>query len=286
MRYKSDSDFRTALEERLRQRERQLQQPLVRLRKRLVFERCMSRLQRRPDSPWILKGGFALELRLGDRARMTKDLDIGVDLGYFGQAAVSPAEVVQALREALAGQDADRFVFTLSESRQEVLPVQGATAFRFSVEARLAGRRFETIRVDVGLGDPIIPPVDELRGSDFLQFADIPAPVIRTVSRVQHLAEKVHALTLPFDNRINTRVKDLADIMLLLGLGPPSIQAARNAVEAIFAARQTHEIPKAIEMPPSTWVSFYTAMAQELGIQETTLESATSRLNEYWRMLW
>jgi hypothetical protein len=98
MGYRSDNDFRTALEERLRQHERQLEQPLVRLRKRLVFERCMSRLQRRPDSPWILKGGFALELRLEDRARMTKDLDLGVDVGYFGQKALSAGEVAQALR--------------------------------------------------------------------------------------------------------------------------------------------------------------------------------------------
>ena len=286
MRYRSDNDFRTALEERLRQHERQLEQPLVRLRKRLVFERCMSRLQRRPDSPWILKGGFALELRLDNRARMTKDLDLGVDLGYFGLKALSPGEIAQALREVLTEPDVDRFAFTVSESRQEALPVRGGTAYRFSVEARLAGRRFETIRLDVGLGDPVISPLDELAGSDLLAFAEIPAPVIRAISSVQHLAEKVHALTLPFDDRINTRVKDLVDIMLLMDLGLPPRTTVRETVEEIFATRRTHEVPKTIDNPTVTWVSSYNALASELSLRETTIEAAVSRLNEYWRTLW
>ncbi len=89
---KATDDFRTALEERLRQRARETREPLVRLRKRLVFERCMSRLQQRQDSPWILKGGFALELRMGNRARMTKDLDLGADLRLLGSAERSRSE--------------------------------------------------------------------------------------------------------------------------------------------------------------------------------------------------
>ena len=64
VRYKTDTDFRRALEERLRQRAEQEGEPLIRLRKRVVFERCMVRLQRSENSPWVLKGGFALELRL------------------------------------------------------------------------------------------------------------------------------------------------------------------------------------------------------------------------------
>ncbi len=283
MPYKSDADFRKALEERLRQREQKSREPLVRLRKRLVFERCMTRLQRKKDSPWILKGGFALELRLGDRARMTKDLDLGVDLDLFGRAMVSRAELVQALRDSLAQEDPDRFALTLAESGRDALLVRGGTAYRFSVEARLAGRRFETIRLDVGLGDPIILPVDELTGSDLLAFADIPPAVIRSISRAQHLAEKVHALTLPYDDRINTRVKDLADIMLLMDLGLPASQTVRNAVDEIFATRRTHEVPRTFAIPPSAWVLSYSAVAEEIGLRETTIEAAVSRINEYWR---
>ncbi len=285
VRYKTDTDFRRALEERLRQRAEQEGEPLIRLRKRVVFERCMVRLQRGENSPWVLKGGFALELRLGNRARMTKDLDLTIDLGFFDNAAVSLSELTHKLREDLRGEDEDRFVYIVPEGREEQLPTQGVKSYRFSVDARLDGRRFEAMSIDVGVGDPLIPPLDELAGSDFLSFAGFSKPNIRATSSAQHLAEKVHALTRPFDDRINTRVKDLADIMLLLDEGPPQRQTTRNAVEEIFTSRQIHEIPDEIKEPSPTWASSYTAMARELGLHHTTLEDATSRLNDYWKKL-
>src|SRR5437870_2454321 len=285
MRYEAPADFRQALEERFRQREQETKEPLVRMRKRLVFERCMVRLQKKTDSPWVVKGGFALELRMGMRARMTKDLDLSVDMGYFGGKKLSSAEVAQKLRDDLAGEGDDKFVFVVSEGEEQQQQIPGVQAYRFTVEARLAGRRFETIRVDVGVGDPLVPPLEDIEGSDLLSFAGIPSPSIRTTSRAQHLAEKVHALTRPFDDRINTRVKDLADIMLLMDLGLPDPPVVQGAVTAIFASRQSHAIPQRMENPPVAWVATYTAVAENLHLRETTLDIATTRLNDYWKTL-
>jgi predicted nucleotidyltransferase component of viral defense system len=282
MPYQSDADFRQALEERLRRVHRERGQPLLRLRKRVVFERCLARLQQRPDSPWVLKGGVALELRLGSRARMTQDLDLGVSQSIAEQRNWSGRELAQALRLDLGAMGDDRFEFIVPEA-DEVEPLIAAVkAYRFSVEARLSGRRFETIRVDVGLGDTIVPPADMLAGSDVLAFAGIPAPQIRATSRAQHLAEKVHALTRPIGDRINTRVKDLADVMLLMDLGLPEPSVVRSVVEEIFTTRRHHEIPHTVGPLPVTWVSSFTAMASELGLVQTKVESATARLNEYW----
>lgn len=50
---------------------------LVRLRKQVVFGRFLTRLQVAAPDRWILKGGFALDLRLGGHARPTKDVDLG-----------------------------------------------------------------------------------------------------------------------------------------------------------------------------------------------------------------
>lgn len=285
MPYQSHDDFRRALEERLRQREQKMGEPLVRMRKRLVFERCMVRLQRKTESPWVVKGGFALELRLGLGARMTKDLDLGVDLGYFGKREFSPAEVAQKLRDDLAGEADEGFLFVVAQGAEQELPIQGVKCYRFTVESRLAGRRFETIKVDVGLGDPLVPPLEDLAGSDLLSFAGIPPPVIRATSRAQHLAEKIHALTRPFDDRINTRVKDMADIMLLMNLGLPGQSVVRNAMKEIFVGRGSHEIPRRIEDPPVTWVSSFAVMAEDLKLAETTLDKAAARLNDYWGKL-
>lgn len=283
-RYQSDTAFRMALEERLRQRAQEEGEPLIRLRKRLVFERCMVRLQSENESPWVLKGGFALELRLGNAARMTKDLDLTFDVDLFNQKLVSLSEITEKLRVDLNVDNEDRFSFAVRQGSEETLPTQGVKSYRFSLESRLDGRLFEIITIDVGVGDPIIPSTDQLRGSDILSFAGVPPPLIRATSAAQHFAEKVHALTRPFDDRINTRVKDLADMMLLMDRGLPAAPVVTDAVNQIYSSRNTHSIPQSIEAPV-TWASSYTAMAQELKLAQTTIETAVSRLNDYWKTI-
>jgi len=283
MRYQTDTAFRTALEERLRQRAEQDGEPILRVRKRVVFERCMVRLQQDENSPWVLKGGFALELRLGNMARMTKDLDLTADLGFFSAETTTVSKLSDRMREDLRKDNDDRFVFRVAEGSEEELPTQGVKSYRFSVEARLDGRIFERIKVDVGVGDPLIPPLEEVKGSDLLSFAGISIATIRVTSRAQHFAEKIHALTRPFDDRINTRVKDLADLMLLAAHGLPQPGDVKVAVTEIFGNRKTHEIPSKIEVPPATWSNSYSAMATQLSLNEKTIENATSRLNDYWK---
>ena len=219
------------------------------------------------------------------RARMTKDLDLGVDLGYFGKRELSAAEIAQKLRDDLVGEGDDGFAFVVAEGAEQELPTQGVKSYRFTVEARLAGRRFETIKVDIGLGDPLIRPFEDLTGSDLLSFAGIPPPSIRATSRAQHLAEKVHAVTRPYNESVSSRVKDLADIVLLMNLGLPDPPEVIRAVKEIFAARQSHEVPKRIAHPPATWAPSYGAMAQELDLKEQTLDSAIARVNDYWKTL-
>ena len=285
MRYQTDGAFRTALEARLRQRAEQDGEPILRVRKRVVFERCMVRLQQDEKSPWVLKGGFALELRLGNVARMTKDLDLTADLGFFSAETTTISELSDRMREDLRKDNDDRFVFRVAEGSEEELPTQGVKSYRFSVEARLDGRIFEQIKIDVGVGDPLIPPLEEVKGSDLLSFAGFPPATIRVTSRAQHFAEKIHALTRPFDDRINTRVKDLADLMLLAAHGLPRPGDVKVAVTEIFGNRKTHEIPAKIEIPPATWSNSYSAIAAQLSLNEKTIEDATSRLNDYWKTI-
>lgn len=76
MKYASSTAFRRALGDRLRAQSLKTGLPLVRLRKLVTFERLLARLiVEQPDS-WILKGGLALQLRLGAKARTTKDVDL------------------------------------------------------------------------------------------------------------------------------------------------------------------------------------------------------------------
>ena len=76
MKYESGAAFRRALEDRLRIMSLEMGVPLLRLRKMVAFDRFLSRLFSHEPDHWVVKGGFALQLRLGDRARTTKDIDL------------------------------------------------------------------------------------------------------------------------------------------------------------------------------------------------------------------
>jgi hypothetical protein len=65
MNYETATAFRRALESRLLAESNRTGTPLVRLRKLVVFDRFLARLVYAHPSRWLLKGGLALQLRLG-----------------------------------------------------------------------------------------------------------------------------------------------------------------------------------------------------------------------------
>ena len=81
MKYKTAGAFRHALEERLRNQSLETDQTLTRLRKLVAFDRFLARLAKKEPGAWIVKGGFALQLRLGNRARTTDVSVKGLALG-------------------------------------------------------------------------------------------------------------------------------------------------------------------------------------------------------------
>ena len=73
-RYATPAAFRSAVEAKLRDRARRLSVPAYILRRQAALERLIVRLARVAPDRWAVKGGLALETRLGDRARVSLDL--------------------------------------------------------------------------------------------------------------------------------------------------------------------------------------------------------------------
>jgi hypothetical protein len=78
-----------------------------------------------------------------------------------------------------------------------------------------------------------------------------------------HLAEKLHAYTLPREG-VNGRMKDLIDLALVaaepvLQPSPTTITAStvRDAMDTTFAFRHTHPLPGALPAPPAEWAARY-----------------------------
>jgi hypothetical protein len=76
--YATPAALRAGLEAHLAAEARSRAVDLDRLRRQIAFERLLVRLNGAPDADagWVLKGGFALELRLRNRFRATRDLDL------------------------------------------------------------------------------------------------------------------------------------------------------------------------------------------------------------------
>jgi hypothetical protein len=73
--YNTAEAFRTALEERLTKAALIERVQPNHLRRQLSFDRLLARLFREKTVPWVLKGGYALELRF-KTARSTVDIDL------------------------------------------------------------------------------------------------------------------------------------------------------------------------------------------------------------------
>ena len=73
--YVTAGAFRTALEERLKSASSEERVDINRLRRQVSFDRLLARLFLDATPRWVLKGGYALELRFKS-ARSTIDIDL------------------------------------------------------------------------------------------------------------------------------------------------------------------------------------------------------------------
>jgi hypothetical protein len=198
-------------------------------------------------------------------------------------AATWPSIAIRdALQDAVERDLQDGFIFRIGEPMADLdaAPYGGA---RYPIEARLDARTFTTFHLDVGVGDAIITPPEWLTGQDTLSFANIPPVRAAALSREQQFAEKLHAYTLPRGERINTRVKDLVDLILLIGLGLPDHKRLRQALRATFERRRTHALPAALEPPPVSWRLPYDALAAECHLDLTEMDAAFSLVSTYYQ---
>ncbi|MFV1951660.1 MAG: nucleotidyl transferase AbiEii/AbiGii toxin family protein [Nitrospinota bacterium] len=271
--YATATAFRRALEERLKQRAREEQVDLQRLRRQVAFDRLLARLFCQENAPWALKGGYAIELRIA-HARTTKDIDLVLhDLRLLSDAEEDKRQaILDALQETTAIDLGDFFVFLigLPARNLEGAPYGGV---RYPVEARVDGRIFVKFHLDVGIGDVNMEPLDIVEGRDWLAFMGIPNPRFKMIPKEQQFAEKLHAYTLPREVAPNSRVKDLVDMVILINLGTMDREKLLWVIGATFSRRDTHPVPENLSEPPKEWEKPFAALARECKMNENMAEA-------------
>lgn len=275
--FRSAAAFKTSLEARMRTQAAERGVPFQTLQLKFVMERLLARLFHEPNAPWLLKGGFAMDLRFRPRARTTKDIDLSVSLVTTG-LSTGLRDRLQAAAEIELG---DFLTFRIGEPKAELTnaPKGGG---RFPCEVLILGKTYAKFHIDVGLGDAVFGEPDRLTGDDILGFAGIEPAVAFAIPRPQQFAEKVHAYTFPWSGRLNTRTKDLVDLVLLIERGPLGVDEVRDALRVTFATRGTHALPQFLPSPPSNWKIDFPGIAEEAGISVSDYVAAFVVLAEFW----
>ena len=186
----------------------------------------------------ILKGGLVVELRV-ERARTTKDIDL--------RLVGSPTGLLERLRRAAGLEAGGRRLHGFQRRARRRAPcdherrhgLRGTTLSR-ELRARRQALR-PTVRPRHRLRGPIFGEPDVMTAVDVLGFAGIVPPTLRLYPLETHIAEKLHADTLP-RKRPNSRVKDLPDIALLAGVREIEAEDLRGALEQTFTSRKTHAL--------------------------------------------
>lgn len=264
MRYRTAVDFRAALETRLRAESAGSGRSVQRLRRMVAFDRLLARLLVVAPDRWVLKGGLALDFRLGARTRFTRDMD----LARMDDADAATEDMIAAQ----ACDVGDFFAFAVQRTDRLDALVDGA-AVRYHLSAQLAGRVFEETVADVGLSGPFTWTPQSLRCPALLSFAGIAPLDVPVLPLEQHVAEKLHAYTRGYgDGTVSsTRVKDLLDLVLIADLARFDARTLRAALTSVFAVRGRQALPTSVPLPPPGWRDPYARLAETVGLDHDVL---------------
>lgn len=274
-RYATPLAFKTAVEKRLREEAAAAGMDLHRRRQLFIFDRFLDRIFTALEEAAVLKGGLVIELRL-QRARTTKDIDLRI--------TGDPDSLLSRLQQAGRLDRGDYLTFEVQpDPRHPEIDAEGMVyqGLRFRAQANLAGRIYGgAFGIDAAFAEPLHGEPELLTGSAFLEFAGLAPPTIRVYPLETHIAEKLHAYTLP-RQRPNSRVKDLPDMALLATARQIDGSALNAAITRTFEHRATHSTPEAVPSPPPAWAPVYERIASSDGLPWPTLNEVTRAVQAF-----
>jgi type II secretory pathway pseudopilin PulG len=270
-RYDGPPRNRRALEQRLRNviADTELQQ---RARRQLGYVALAATLMRHArdehDQPlFLIKGGVAIELLLGLRARATKDLDAA--------ARLASEDITPRLRAALAHRW-EGFTFRLTGLEQ----VRDTAAHRGDVKVSYQGDPWSTVQFEVSPTEGAAGHQIQWTGNTFVdpERLGLPSPGELPLVTIAYLiAQKLHACTDHSDpERPNDRYRDLIDLILVDRLvGEDDREGVREVCVEIFRLRDKHAWPPRITALAG-WPDGYRALAEQLGFSPADVHQAAT----------
>ena len=215
---------------------------------------------------FLLKGGFAMEVRLGLEARATRDIDAVM------RADANAEQITDAVRAALSEPRCDgAATFEVLSAR----PIGTLASVKFDVRVQWHGQALARVRLEVSPDE-----ADAARDWDSLALpgraaefgiTDVPADIQCLQLRFQ-MAQKLHAVSNPREP--NDRFRDLIDLQLLDALHDRARDPElRDACEKVFTARAQHPWPPAITVRDG-WEAGYRMLAADIDLPQDDVHVA------------
>ena len=154
---------------------------------------------------------------------------------------------------------------------------------RYPVDAMMAQRTFAKFHMDIGIGDVVLGPLEQVQTRDWIGFAKIAPASVPLIQREQQFAEKLHAYTLPRSGA-NSRVRDLIDMVLLIQSETLNTSVCLEALRRTFKQRGTHDLPALLEPPPASWNMPFQRLAEECQL-DTSVNTAFAELTRFYSTL-
>jgi hypothetical protein len=206
---------------------------------------------------FIVKGGTAMQLRLGIRARATTDLDVA----FAGHVD----DWLARFDAATADRTWNGFTITRKAAPTQIeVTSAGYRPWRVPLQVRYEGREFGSISLEVAI-DGAAADHQELvdpEGIELAAFEINPPRLVPCLDVPNQIAQKLHACTEPIPEG-NDRVRDVLDIWLLEALlEPGDMSAVKEACITTFQRRKRHVWPPEV-IPSPSWERDYRLLVAE-----------------------
>lgn len=268
--------FTASVRSRLKTKAVQTGRRVNELEREFVMQAFLSRVFADPESPWILKGGSGLLVRLPG-ARHSIDLDLL-------NTSQSLDDAVQELHDLGQPGEQDPFVFIV----ERATAMQGGVAgTQLKVDAMLGRTRFARFPIDLSTELTTVARPDRQAPAAVINIPGLrPPPVMTLYPLPDQVADKVCALYEhhgPTGTIASTRYRDLVDLVLITTHFELDATDTHSAITA-EAGRRRLTLPTQLHTPDPSWTRNYPITASKTTLP-TDLQALPAALDTAGRCL-